>query len=408
MAETKQPADQRSVAPLRRPEPGGLLGILRSELGLVAGVVTTIVFFTVGKYWLTDLSSLTWLAFMFIWLFGVMIWCAFGVVRHADALADILGEPYGTLILTISVISIEVAILATIMLGKTPNPTLPRETMFAILMIVLNGMVGTVLAVGGLRYVQQQYNLQGALAYLAVITPLAFIALVVPTFTESTSGPTLQTQQAIFFGGMTALLYGAFLTIQTTRHRKFFVQPSSERRAKAATESVANEEPGPDTGMPDSSHHAPVYSGPVHAALLLATLLPVVLLSKPLATILDHGIAQVGLPNALGGVVIAMLILSPEWTAALQAAMRDQLQRAVNLSLGSALSTIGLTVPVMLAISLFTGTPLQLGLNPVDIVLLSVTLFVCHITFSGAPTNILLGLVHLVLFGTYLILIFKP
>ncbi|MGD8480546.1 MAG: calcium:proton antiporter, partial [Methyloceanibacter sp.] len=147
---------------------------------------------------------------------------------------------------------------------------------------------------------------------------------------------------------------------------------------------------------------------PVHAVLLLATLLPVVLLSKPLATILDHGIAQVGLPNALGGVVIAMLILSPEWTAALQAAMRDQLQRAVNLSLGSALSTIGLTVPVMLAISLFTGTPLKLGLNPVDIVLLSVTLFVCHITFSGAPTNILLGLVHLVLFGTYLILIFKP
>jgi Ca2+:H+ antiporter len=160
--------------------------------------------------------------------------------------------------------------------------------------------------------------------------------------------------------------------------------------------------------MPDSGHHGPVYSGPVHAVLLLATLLPVVLLSKPLATILDHGIAQVGLPNALGGVVIAMLILSPEWTAALQAAMRDQLQRAVNLSLGSALSTIGLTVPVMLAISLFTGTPLKLGLNPVDIVLLSVTLFVCHITFSGAPTNILLGLVHLVLFGTYLILIFKP
>ncbi|MGD9263293.1 MAG: calcium:proton antiporter [Methyloceanibacter sp.] len=408
MAETKQPAVQRSAAPLGSREPRGLLDILRAELGLVAGVVTTILFFTVGKYWLTDLSSLTWLAFMFVWLFGVMIWCAFGVVRHADALADILGEPYGTLILTIAVISIEVAILATIMLGKTPNPTLPRETMFAILMIVLNGMVGTVLAVGGLRYVQQQYNLQGALAYLAVITPLAFLALVVPTFTESTSGPTLQTHQAIFFGGLTALLYGAFLTIQTTRHRTFFVQPSSVRRDKAKQQTAADELPEPDTGMPDSGHHGPVYSGPVHAVLLLATLLPVVLLSKPLATILDHGIAQVGLPNALGGVVIAMLILSPEWTAALQAAMRDQLQRAVNLSLGSALSTIGLTVPVMLAISLFTGTPLKLGLNPVDIVLLSVTLFVCHITFSGAPTNILLGLVHLVLFGTYLILIFKP
>lgn len=387
--------------------PQTLLGILRAESGLIAGIVTTVLFFTVGKGWLGYLDSLPWLGLMFVWLFGVMIWCAFGVVRHADALAELLGEPYGTLILTLSVISIEVAILATVMLGKTPNPTLPRETMFAILMIVLNGMVGTVLAVGGLRYVQQQYNLQGALAYLAVITPLAFLALVIPTFTESTSGPTLQWQQAIVIGAMTALLYAAFLRIQTTRHRKFFVQPKLTA-GKGVGQTPAVTPSGSETDTGDSGHHGPTYSGPVHAVLLLATLLPVVLLSKPLAALLDHGIAQIGLPNALGGVVIAMLILSPEWTAALQAAMRDQLQRAVNLSLGSALSTIGLTVPVMLAISLFTGTPLKLGLSSVDIVLLSVTLFVCHITFSGAPTNILLGFVHLVLFGTYVLLIFKP
>ncbi|BAQ16885.1 calcium:proton antiporter [Methyloceanibacter caenitepidi] len=388
--------------------PRTLLGILRAELGLIAGIVTTVLFFTVGKGWLGYLDSLPWLALMFVWLFGVMIWCAFGVVRHADALAELLGEPYGTLILTLSVISIEVAILATVMLGKTPNPTLPRETMFAILMIVLNGMVGTVLAVGGLRYVQQQYNLQGALAYLAVITPLAFLALVIPTFTQSTSGPTLQWQQAIVIGAMTALLYAAFLRIQTTRHRKFFVQPKLTSAGKKVGKTPAVTPAGTDADIADSADHGLIYSGPAHAVLLLATLLPVVLLSKPLAALLDHGIAQIGLPNALGGVVIAMLILSPEWTAALQAAMRDQLQRAVNLSLGSALSTIGLTVPVMLAISVFTGTPLKLGLNSVDIVLLSVTLFVCHITFSGAPTNILLGFVHLVLFGTYLLLIFKP
>ncbi|WP_244500420.1 calcium:proton antiporter [Methyloceanibacter methanicus] len=380
-------ANDHDRAPL---PPRSFLGVFRAELGLIVGVVTTALFFTVGKEWLADLTSLNWLGLMFVWLFGVMIWCAFGVVRHADALAEILGEPYGTLILTLSVISIEVAILATVMLGKTPNPTLPRETMFAILMIVLNGMVGTVLAVGGLRYVQQQYNLQGALAYLAVITPLAFIALVVPTFTESTAGPTLQTQQAIVFGTMTALLYGAFLTIQTTRHRTFFLQPKLARKPSARSRIEAQRSTGAEgqddaeTVLPEPEHHGPAYSGPVHAVLLLATLLPVVLLSKPLATLLDHGIAQVGLPNALGGVVIAMLILSPEWTAALQSAMRDQLQR-VNLSLGSALSTIGLTVPVMLAISVITDTPLTLGLNSVDIILLSVTLFVCHITFSGAP-----------------------
>ncbi|MCC0058888.1 MAG: calcium:proton antiporter [Hyphomicrobiaceae bacterium] len=409
MPDTTKPTDHGSAAPARKTaapakpadaaKPHGLLHTLRDEIGLIAGVVTTAIFFTVGKPWLADLSNLPWLGFLFVWLFGVMIWCAFGVVRHADALAEILGEPYGTLILTLSVISIEVTILATVMLGNMPNPTLPRETMFAILMIVLNGMVGTVLAVGGLRYVEQQYSLQGALAYLAVITPLAFLALVVPTFTASTSGPTLDTQQAVVFGMLTALLYAAFLTIQTTRHRNFFEQPTTGRGKK-------NEVAEPASSAPH--HHGPIYSAPYHGVLLLATLMPVVLLSKPLAALLDHGIEQLGLPNALGGVVIAMLILSPEWTAALQAAARNQLQRAVNLSLGSALSTIGLTVPVMLTISVLTGTPLQLGLNSVEIILLSVTLFVCHITFSGAPTNILLGLVHLVLFASYLLLIFKP
>ncbi|MHA1518414.1 MAG: calcium:proton antiporter [Alphaproteobacteria bacterium] len=380
------------------PGGGGFLERLIPELGLIAGVITTVIFYTVGKEWADQLDSTRWLLLMFIWLFGVMVWCAFGVVRHADALAEILGEPYGTLILTVSVISMEVAILATVMLSGSPNPTLPRETMFAILMIVLNGMVGTVLAVGGLRHVVQQYNLQGALAYLAVITPLAVLAMVLPTFTQSTSGPTLDTQQAIFLGILTALLYAAFLTIQTTRHRMFFVQP------KRRTESVERPEPA----SPEPHHHGPVYSGSYHAVLLIATLLPVVLLSKPLASLLDHGIVKLGLPTALGGVLIAVLILSPEWTAAIGAAVRDQLQRAVNLSLGSALSTIGLTVPVVLAISVMTGAPLELGLNSVDMVLLAVTLVVCMITFSGAPTNILLGFVHLVLFASYLMLIFKP
>jgi Ca2+:H+ antiporter len=369
---------------------------LWAELGLIAGIVTTIIFFTVGKEWAADLDSLPWLIFVFTWLFGVMIWCAFGVVRHADALAELLGEPYGTLILTVSVISIEVTILATIMLDGTPSPTLPRETMFAILMIVLNGMVGTVLAIGGLRHVEQQYNLQGALAYLAVITPLAIIALVIPTFTQATTGPTFTTQQAIIFGALTALLYAAFLTIQTTRHRNFFMQPTRPSQEESRAEPAS----------PEPHTHGPVHSAPYHAVLLLATLMPVVLLSKPLAKMLDHGIEQVGLPIALGGVLIAFLILSPEWTAACRAAARNQLQRAVNLSLGSALSTIGLTVPVVLAISVFTGTPLELGLNNVEIVLLAVTLFVCQMTFSGAPTNILLGFVHLVLFAAYIVLVF--
>ncbi len=170
---------------------GGMMECVRAELGLIAGIVSTMIFFTIGEPWVANLDSLPNLIVLFAWLFGVMVWCAFGVVRHADALAEILGEPYGTLILTTAVISIEVTILATVMLGGNPNPTLPRETMFAILMIVLNGMVGTVLAIGGLRYVEQEYNLQGAMAYLAAITPLAVIALVVPTYHDSDNGPDL-------------------------------------------------------------------------------------------------------------------------------------------------------------------------------------------------------------------------
>jgi Ca2+:H+ antiporter len=245
--------------------------------------------------------------------------------------------------------------------------------------------------------VEQEYNLQGAMAYLAVITPLAVIALVVPTFTIATTDPTFTPRQAVGFGSLTALLYGAFLVIQTTRHRKFFIQPKRSSSKSARRAESASSEP---------HQHAKIYSAPYHAVLLLATLVPIVLLSKPLSRLLDYSVEQVGLPIALSGIVIAVLILSPEWAAACQAAMRNNLQRAVNLSLGSALSTIGLTVPVVLAISVLTGTPLELGLSNVEIVLLAVTLFVCQMTFSGAPTNVLLGLVHLVLFSAYLMLVF--
>ena len=370
--------------------------ILRAELDVIVGAITTVVFFTVGTAWLADLGNLPWFAMMFSWLFGVMVWCAFGVVRHAEALAEALGEPYGTLILTLSVVIIEVTILASVMISGDPNPELPRDTMYAILMIVLNGMVGLALMIGALRYGQQQYNLQGAVAYLAVITPLAVIALIVPEFTTSTVDPRFTPLQATVFGLLTALLYMAFLVIQTRRHQSFFEEPQEAPiRSSVATEPVSRT-PGPTRSVA------------FHAILLVSTLLPVVLLSKPLATLLNYGIEQVGVPTALGAILIAALILAPEGTAAIRAAARNHLQRAINLSLGSALSTIGLTVPVVIAISVVTGTPLDLGLGQTGIVLLVLTLFVCKMTFSGVPTNVLLGMVHLVLFMAYVVLSLFP
>ena len=383
----------------KNPKPTTLATTLRAEAPLLGGVVTTAIFFTVGKSWTEDFSHPVLTVALFLWLFAVMVWCAFGVVRHAEVLAQHLGEPYGTLILTVAVISIEVAIMATVMLHAGPNPTLPRETVFAVLMIVLNGMVGASVVIGALRHHEQQYNLQGAVAFLAVISCLAVISLVLPTFTISTPDHSMTALQSVVFGTLTALLYGGFLVIQTMRHSAFFrdtkTAPAARRGAKAEhAESHAG--------------HGPTYSIAVHTILLVLTLLPVVLLSKPLANVIDYGIEELRAPTALGGILIAILVLSPEGLSSFQAARRNQLQRSVNLSLGSALSTIGLTIPTMIVISLMTGGPLELGLTPVDTILLVLTLFISQMTFSGAPTNILLGGVHLVLFAAFIVLIFNP
>jgi Ca2+:H+ antiporter len=285
-------------------------------------------------------------------------------------------------------VSIEVTIMATIMLSGDPNPTLPRDTVYAVMMIVLNAMVGISIIAGALRHKQQQYSLQGAVAFLAVITCLAVISLILPTVTRSTADHSVTPMQAVVFAALTAALYGGFLMIQTMRHRTFFVEA--------------------DTEGSEHAEGAPVYPAWVHALLLLLTLLPVVLLAESLALIVDFALDKLHAPATVGGIIIAILVLSPEGLSSFRAASQNHLQRSVNLSLGSALSTIGLTIPAMLVISLFTGTPLQLGLAPADAVLLGLTLLVAQMTFSGAPTNILLGGVHLVVFATFLVLIFSP
>jgi Ca2+:H+ antiporter len=372
----------------------GVVETIRAELPLLAGAATAAFFYTVGSNLASDFSNLWLSGALGIWLFAVMVWSAFGVVHHAEALAQRLGEPYGTLILTISVISIEVAIMASVMLAGNPNPTLPRDTMMAVLMIVLNAMVGVSILVGAVRYFQQEYNLQGAVAYLATLSVLAVISLVVPSFTTSTPDHSMTFLQGIVFASSTVLLYGAFLVIQTVRHRAFFLEPTR-------SDIVAKQDS-------DDRSLGPTHSLSYHAVFLILTLLPLVMLSKPLAKLLDYGIEQLGAPTALGGIVIALLVLSPEGLSSFQAAARNQLQRSVNLSLGSALATIGLTIPAMLTISLVTGTPLELGLSPVEIVLLVSTLFVANMTLSGVPTNVLLGLLHVVLFLVFLVLVFNP
>jgi Ca2+:H+ antiporter len=371
-----------------------MLSIIRSEAALIVGAATAVVMFTVGLEWLNNLADVWVFAGLFVWIFGVMIWSAFMVVRHADALADLLGEPFGTLILTISVISIEVSVIAAVMLSGDANPALARDTMLAVLMIVLNGMVGVALLVGGLRHGEQHFNLQGAQAFLGVLVTLATVTLILPTFTRSTDNPSLTPAQSALFAAVTIALYATFLAIQTSRHRGFFTQPDAD-------------EPSHGVSKPDL-HGIVVRSVPYHAAFLLLTLLPIVLLSKKFASLVDHGTEQLGAPLALGGVVVAILVLAPEGLAAYHAAVANQMQRAVNICLGSAVATIGLTVPAVLIISVTTGMHIELGLEGTEIVMLALTLIVSHLTFSGTRTNMLQGAVHLVIFAVYFILIFNP
>jgi Ca2+:H+ antiporter len=251
---------------------------------------------------------------------AVIVWCAFGVVEEADHLAELLGEPLGTLILTLSIVIIEVALIAAVMLGAHAAPTLGRDTMFAVLMIILNGVVGLALLLGGLRHHEQEYNLQGAVAYLAVVLPLATIALILPNFTRTTPDPALSTVQGSFFALFTLLLYGVFLAVQTVRHRSFFVEP---QQAAAAAETHGREQPAAGVLVR-------------HTGLLIVTMLPIVLLAKQLAKLIDYGIAVLGAPVALGGVLIALIVFTPEGMSALRAALDNQLQRSVNLCLGAA------------------------------------------------------------------------
>lgn len=335
--------------------------------------------------------------FVFLWLLGVIIWSSFGVVHEAEDLAERLGEPYGTLILTLSIVIIEVALVGAVMLGAKGAPTLGRDTMFAVLMIVLNGVVGIGLLIGGLRHFQQRYNLKGASSYLAVIIPLTVIPLFLPNFTTSTPDGTLTPFQAVAFSIFTVALYGAFLALQTGRHSMFFREPDEDGKPVVAVD--ADGEPVSPSSVREVLPHV---------WLLLANILPIVILSKGLATVLDFGIAKLGAPAALGGILIAMVVFTPECIAALRAITSNQLQRAVNLCLGAAASTLGMTVPAVLLIGVFTGQPVVLGLSATNMVIAAMTLLLSTLTFTGTRTTMLEGAVHLAVFFVFLVLVFSP
>lgn len=353
--------------------------------------ITAGIYLVYGSTWAESTPSAFFLLTTLVWVCAAIMVAAFAVVRHADVLAARFGEPYGTMILTFAVISLEVSMIAALMLSGD-QPSLARDTMYSVVMIVLTLFVGLCLLLGGIKFREQSFNLQGANSYLAMILPLAVIGLVLPNFTKSGVDHSYSFHHAVGLVILSICIYAVFLLVQTRRYRSYFRHSHDE--AHAHSEATGHE------------IHSSPHGSSVHFLLLLAYIIPVVILSKKLSVFLGYATTAAGLPIATAGLVVALLILAPEGLAAIEAAWKNHMQRAVNILLGSVLATIGLTIPAALGIGLLTGKPVILGLDEAEITLLLVTQGLCILTFGQGRTNMLQGAIHLLVFGVYLFLIF--
>ena len=314
----------------------------------------------------------------------LLIGSVLAAVHHAEVVAHRVGEPFGTLLLAVAVTVIEVSLIVSLMLAGGPEAaTLARDTVFAAVMIILNGIVGLCLLAGALRHHEQHFTLSGVSATLAVLAAMAVLSLVLPNYTSVHLGRAYAPSQLVFVAIVSVALYATFVLVQTVRHRDYFL-PADAGSAE-------------DHAAPPALRTAGVAAG-----VLVVALVAVVLLAKALSKTVETLVLGAGLPLAVVGVVIAGLVLAPESLAAYRAARRDRLQTSLNLALGSALASIGLTIPAVAVTSLVMGLPLALGIDPRGITLLVLSLFTVTLTLGTGRTTVLGGAVHLVIFAAYL------
>ncbi len=320
----------------------------------------------------------------------VLIVTVFAAVHHAEVIAHRVGEPFGTLVLALAVTVIETALIVSVMISAPAEKAgLARDTVFAAVMIVCNGIVGLCLLMGGARHREQGFQVQGASAALAVLVALTSLTLVIPNYVARELGPVYSPAQLVFAGFVSLVLYGSFVFIQTGRHRDYFLPVQT-----------ADEE----THAPPPANRTAILS----AGLLLVSLVAIVGLAKVLTPSVVFGVAQLNVPKGVVGVIIASLVLLPEALAALKAALNNRLQTSLNLALGSSLATIGLTIPAVAAVSIALGQPLALGLDAKDQVLLALTLLLGVITLGTGRTTVLQGIVHMVIFAAFLFFAVVP
>jgi Ca2+:H+ antiporter len=322
---------------------------------------------------------------------ATLLGAVIAAVHHAEVVAHRVGEPFGTLVLAVAVTVIEASLILSMMLaGGAGKATLARDTIFSAIMIIANGVIGICLLVGGLRHREQSFRVEGAGPALAALIALATLSLVLPSFTTTTPGPTYSSSQLEFAAVASLSLWAVFVFVQTVRHRDYFL---------------------PVTGAADEDTHAPPPSnGQAWASfgLLLVSLVAVVGLAKVLSPTIERAVVAAGAPETVIGIAIAMLVLLPETWSAVRAARADRLQTSINLALGSALASIGLTIPVVAIASVMLHIPLTLGLEPTGLIMLTLTFVVGAITLGTGRTNMMQGAVHLVIFAAYLFLSFVP
>ncbi len=323
----------------------------------------------------------------------------FAAVHHAEVVALKVGEPFGSILLAVAVTVIEAALIVSIMVSAPPGAaSVARDTVFSAVIIVLNGVIGLCLVAGGVRHRELAFRVEGTASALSVLATLAVMTLVLPNFTVTKLGPQYAPTQLIFVSALSLILYGVFVFVQSVRHRDYFL---ADEPAPALADDFE--------AAQDDSHNVPSSGMTLFSSVLLvASLVAVILLAKTLSPALERGIAAVGLPASFIGVVIAALVLLPESGAAVIAARANRIQTSLNLALGSAIASIGLTIPVVAAVSLTMDQDLILGLDTQEMVLLALTLIASTLTLSTGRATILQGAVHLVIFGVFLLLAAVP
>ncbi|MNJ07779.1 Sodium/proton antiporter ChaA [compost metagenome] len=347
----------------------------------------------------STLNSLT-STWVFLLLFFTILMASSGVVHEADHLAQQLGEPYGTLILTLSIVSIEVILIASVLLGPGEFPSIGRDSIFAVMMIIMNLVIGICLLAGAARNGEQAFNIQGANAYISMIVLLTAIALILPNYTSSTGE--FSVTQAVGISALTLALYAAFLWMQMRSHRRFFMQPPAGQMSIAQPQARSETLQSSDHTSLDRKEIL------VRSLVLLGLILPIVLLAHYLAVVTDYGIEAVGAPTAVGGVLIAIIVFTPESITAVKAAINNEMQRAINLCLGAFVSTVGLTVPAVLVIGMVTNKQVVMGISNTEILLFVITVVLTMLSFNSQKTSPIQGLMHLVVFAVFGLVLFYP